>query len=413
MAFNGASVASTLSGILKDVYQGDVVEQLNNEVLITQRIERESENFSGNQVVLSVHKQRSAGVFARGENVQFANAGAQLYAKPTYDIKALYGRLRITGLGRVKTATQAGAFLKVLEGEINGLRNDLKMDVARQLYGLGTGQICSGNAAASTTVDIRPVAGGSTNTGEPLRKGEIYVGMIIDIGTLANPVSQGSALDVTNVDLVNNQITVSSAVTVTSGTHFIFRSGNAVASSVSYEVSGLQQLLPTAANTFGGIDASAAGNSYWDNQRVNAAGALTLDRLTQSFNTVKVAGGDVSAMIASPGIQRALFNLLQSQVRYVEPMNLHGGFTALDYMGQPFIADRQAPFGKVFFLDERWLKLYDVGDWAWLDEDGNVLKWVIGFDAWEAVLARYMNLGTNRRNVQLLLYGLTDDPNGI
>src|SRR6266404_7329 len=107
MAFNGASVASTLSNILKDVYQGDVVEQLNNEILITQRIERENSDFSGNQVVLSVHKQRSAGVFARGENVAFANAGAQLYAKPVYDIKALYGRLRVTGLGRIKTANQA------------------------------------------------------------------------------------------------------------------------------------------------------------------------------------------------------------------------------------------------------------------------------------------------------------------
>jgi len=133
MAFLGASVASTLSGVLKDVYLGSVVEQLNNEVLIPQRIGRESQDFSGNQVVLSVHKQRSAGVFARGENVQFANPGAQLYAKPVYDIKALYGRVRITGLGRVKTATQAGAFLKVLEGEINGMRNDLKMDLARQL----------------------------------------------------------------------------------------------------------------------------------------------------------------------------------------------------------------------------------------------------------------------------------------
>ena len=413
MAFNGASVASTLSGILKDVYQGDVVEQLNNEILVTQRIERESSDFSGNQVVLSIHKQRSGGVFARGENVSFGNAGAQLYAKPVYDIKALYGRLRITGLGRIKTANQAGAFLKVLEGEVNGLRNDLKMDVARQLYGDGTGRISSGNAAASTTVDIRPLAGGGTNTDEPLRKGEIYIGMVIDIGTLAAPTVVASALDVTNVDIPNKQITVSSAVTVTSGTHFIFRNGNAAASSVSYEVSGLQQLLPTAANTFGGIDASAAGNSYWDNQRINAAGNLTLDTMTKAFNTVKVAGGDVSAMIASPGIQRALFNLLQSQVRYVEPLNLKGGFTALEYMGQPFIADRQAPFGKVFFLDERFLKLYDVGDWAWLDEDGNLLKWVTGFDAWEAVLARYMNLGANRRNTELLVYGLTDDPSGI
>jgi len=415
MAFLGASVASTLSGVLKDVYLGSVVEQLNNEVLIPQRIGRESQEFSGNQVVLSVHKQRSAGVFARGENVQFANPGAQLYAKPVFDIKALYGRVRITGLGRVKTATQAGAFLKVLEGEINGMRNDLKMDLARQLYGDGTARISSANAAASTTVDIRPIAGGGTNTAEPLRKGEIYIGMIIDVGTLANPNVRAIGLDVTDVSVANAQITVSSAITATSGTDFIFRGGNAgtTAAPAVYEIAGLQQVLPTAANTFGGIDASAAGNSWWDNQRINAAGSLTLDLMTQSVNTVTVAGGDTSGMISTPGIQRALFNLLQPQVRYVEPMTLHGGFKALDYFGQPFIADRQAPFGKVFFLEEKQLKMFDTGDWNWLDEDGNILKWVVGFDAWEAVLAKYCNLGAQRRNTQLLLYGLTDDPAGI
>jgi hypothetical protein len=412
MAFVGASIASTLSGVLKDLYSGPVVEQLNNEVLLTQRLDRDSSNFVGNQVVFSVHKQRSSGVFARGENVAFANPGAQLYAKPVYDVKALYGRVRITGLGRVKTASDAGAFLKVLEGEVNGIKNDLKMDLARQLYGDGTARICSGSAAASTTITLKDLTG-ATTISEPLRKGEIYIGMRLDIGTLANPTVQAAGIDVTDVNVANSTITVSAAVTVTSGTHFLFREGNAAASSTSYEISGLKQVLPTAAGTFGGIDASAAGNSWWDNQRINANGALTLDQLTQAFNTVMVAGGDVSAMIASPGIQRALFNLLQSQVRYVEPLTLSGGFKALEYMGQPFIADRQAPFGTVFFLDEDFLKIVDAGDWDWLNEDGNLLKWVVGFDAWEAVLARYMNLAATRRNVHLILYGLTNDPQGI
>jgi hypothetical protein len=413
MAFLGASVASTLSGVLKDVYLGSVVEQLNNEVLLPQRIGRESQDFAGNQVVLSVHKQRSSGVFARGENVAFANPGAQLYAKPVFDIKALYGRVRITGLGRVKTATQAGSFLKVLEGEINGMRNDLKMDIARQLYGDGTARISSGSAAAANVIDIRPIAGGSTNTAEPLRKGEIYIGMQIDGGTVAAPTTRFADRGVSDVSVSLAQITIDgAAVTMTSGTDFIFRQGNAVAG-VSYEIDGLGKVLPTAANTFGGIDASAAGNGWWDNQRINAAGALTLDLMTQAINSVTVAGGDTSGMISSPGIQRALFNLLQPQVRYVEPMTLHGGFKALDYFGAPFIVDRQAPFGKVFFLAEKELKMFDTGDWNWLDEDGNILKWVVGYDAWEAVLAKYCNLGAQRRNTQLLLYGLTDDPSGI
>jgi hypothetical protein len=411
MAFIGASVASTLSGVLKDIYSGPVVEQLNNEVLLTQRLDRDNQNFVGNQIVYSVHKQRSSGVFARGENVAFANPGAQLYAKPVYNIQALYGRVRLTGLGRVKTASDAGAFLKVLEGEVNGIKNDLKMDLARQLYGDGTARICSGAAAAAVIITTATIAGVSSS--EPIRKGELYIGMRIDIGTVAAPTTVAAGLDITDLSVANGTITVSGGnITVTAGTHFIFREGNAFAGG-NYEVSGLKQLLPTTAGSFGGIDASAAGNSWWDNQRINGNGSLTLDQLTQAYNTVLVAGGDVSAMIASPGIQRALFNLLQSQVRYTEPLVLAGGFKALEYMGQPFIADRQAPFGTVFFLDEDYLKIVDAGDWDWLNEDGNLLKWVVGFDAWEAVLARYMNLAATRRNNQLILYGLTNDPTGI
>jgi hypothetical protein len=409
----GASVASTLSNVLKDVYTGTVVEQLNNEVLLTQRLERDTVDFSGNQLVYSVHKERSAGVFARGENVAFAQAGAQKYAKPVYDVKSLYGRIRVTGLGRVKTAKDAGSFLRVLESEISGIKNDLKMDLARQLYGTGDSIIAGGSASASTTVTLRDTGAGTTTTSEALRKGEIYIGMRLDVGTLANPTVQATGLEVTGFSIANSTITVSAAVTVTAGTHFLFREGNAAPSSVSYEVSGLQQVVSTTANTFGGINAASAGNEYWDNQRINAAGALSLDILTQAFNTVMVAGGDVSAMIASPGSQRALFNLLQSQVRYTDPLNLKGGFKAIDYMGQPFIADRQAPFGKIFFLDEKYLNVLDAGDWDWLNEDGNILKWVTGFDAWEAVLARYMNISAKRRNTQLVLHGLTSDPNGI
>ncbi|HEY6018880.1 MAG TPA: phage major capsid protein, partial [Candidatus Paceibacterota bacterium] len=236
--------------------------------------------------------------------------------------------------------------------------------------------------------------------------------MVVDIGTMAAPTSIATAANITDFSISAKTITIDTSVTVT-GANFVFRSGNALASSVSNEMTGLNQLVSTAANTVGGIDSTAAGNSYWDNQRTNQAGALSLDALTKAFNSVQVAGGNPSLVLGSPGAQRALFNLLQPQVRYVEPMNLKGGFKAIEYMGQPFVADRLAPFGKIYILDERFVKVFSPGDWHFLDEDGNTLKWVVGFDAWEAVLARYINMGTSRRNTNHVIYGLTDDPAGI
>jgi hypothetical protein len=167
-------------------------------------------------------------------------------------------------------------------------------------------------------------------------------------------------------------------------------------------------LVATAANTVGGIDASQAANSYWDNLRNTAGGALSLDTMMQAYNQVKIAGGNLTAIIGSYGLQRAYFNLLQSQVRYTEPQTIKGGFSVLDFMGMPFIADRLAPFGKLFFLDESYLKVFTNRDWHFLDEDGHILKWVPNQDAWQAYLARYINMGASRRNCQMVVSGLTD-----
>jgi len=163
--------------------------------------------------------------------------------------------------------------------------------------------------------------------------------------------------------------------------------------------------------TVGGIDGTAAGNSWWDNLRMTNGGTprvLSLTLLNQAFNQVRVKGGDVSLMVSSFGQQRALFELLQAQVRYTDPTNLKGGFTALDYQGRPFVGDVDHPFGRINVLTEKHLRVFSNRDWHFLDEDGDVLKWKPGFDAYEAVLARYINLGVARRNVQLVLGDLTD-----
>lgn len=401
---NGASIASTLSSILKDLYLPPVVEQLNNDILLVQRLEKSSDEIFGNQIVVPLHTNRSGGIGSRAENAALASAGSQGYARATFDLKYHYGRVRVTGVAMAKTASSAGAFLKALEGELDGVRNDLKMDIARQTYGTSDGIIATCGTTSTANIIV-------LSSAEAIRKGELYIGMVVDIGTKAAPTTIAGAVNITDVSIANGTITVDGSAVSTTGADFVFRAGNNGANTTA-EISGLRGLVPTAANSVGGIDASAAGNSYWDNQRVNVNGLLSLDSLTQAYNQAKVVGGQISLMVSTYGLQRQLFNLLQDQVRYTEPLNLAGGFKAIEYMGQPFVADRQAPFGSIFLLDERFIKVFTNNDWHFLDEDGNQLKWVIGFDAWEAVLARYMNMGISRRNVQTVLYGLTD-ANGV
>jgi hypothetical protein len=404
---------TTLSNILKEFYLPPVVDQLNNEVLLFSRIEKSSEELRGNEAVVPLHTTRSGGIGPAGENVALPAAGSQGYAKAVYDIKPQYGRVRVTGLAMEKTEKESGSFLKALESEINGIRTDLMRDLARQTYGDGTGQIAQ--AGTTTAANVVVLA---TSAKEALRKGWLYIGMVVDIGTVTDARAIATGRNITDVNLTTPSITIDGAAVTTSASHFVFRSGAGLATTggaiAAGEILGLKGLVSDAAATVGGINEASAGNGFWANLRDTSTSTLSSDALVQNMNQVRIAGGDITAMLASFGMQRKLFGLLQSQVRYVDPTTIRGGFKVLEFNGHPVIADRDAPYGKLYLLDEPQLRVFRNRDWHWLEEDGHVLKWVSGFDAWEAVLACYLNLGTQRRNTSLVMTNLAgDDPNGF
>jgi hypothetical protein len=406
----GASI-STLGSILKEFYLPPVQEQLNNSVLFFSRLEKSSEELRGIEAYVPLHTGRSGGIGPAGENVALPAAGSQTYGKAVYDIKPQYGRVRITGLALEKTAKDSGAFLQGLKGEIDGLRADLRRDMARQSYGDGTGLIAQCGVTSGANAVVLASA-------EAIRKGHIYIGMVVDIGTAADARAVATGRNVTDVNITAKTVTIDGTAVTTGATHYIARSGAAAATTggtvVAGEISGLKAIVSDASAALGGIDPATAGKSFWDNMRDTTTATLTSDALVQNMNQVNIAGGELSAMVSTFGMQRKLFGLLQSQVRYVEPTTIKGGFSTLEFNGQPFIADRDAPFGHIYLLDESKLRVFRNQDWHFLEEDGDVLKWVTGYDAWEAVLAQYLNIGANRRNVHLVMTNLsTDDPNGF
>lgn len=404
MAF--PSIATTLDPILKEFYIPPVVEQLNNEVLVFQLLDASDEELVGRRAIVPVHSRRSGGIGARAEYGTLPVASAQGYANAIYQLKYLYGRAQISGPGVELSADPRGAFLQAFKAELDFLRNDLTIDLARQVYGDGTGQVVAfATQGASTTLTI--------NSSEPLRKGFAYINQVLDVGTTANGSSLGASRTITDVNVATPSITVDVAPSggLTSGTHFGFVAGNVSSTGVINEIdNGLQKLVSsTAGLTVGTINSGGAGNSYWDNLRDASGGAVSLDNIQKNINQVKVNGGQIGLMLTTLGLQRQAFNLLQSQVRYVtEPTKLKGGFEALSVAGYDMVGDRLAPFGQIRFLDKRFIKIFSNRDWHFLDQDGLSTRWVTDQDAWQAALARYINLGVSRRSVHCVMSGLTD-----
>lgn len=406
------ALVSTVSDVLKNRYLGPVNGQLNNDVLVFQLLELDSKNIDldGYQAVVPLHKGRSTGIGARLENETLPSAGNQTYESATYDLTYQYGRAQFSGQSIQKTKTDAGAFIRVMTDELDRLRDDLALDLARQVYGDGTGRIATlADTATSATHDI--------SSAEPIDKGFLYPGMIVDVGTLANPILKLDADPIVSVEGVTVVFTTSFTA---AATDYIFRSDNVAASSVSKELDGLQKLNSISDNTVGGIDSSTAANDYWNPVRTNVAGAVSLSTLMQDTNKIHAKGAKSSdiRMVTTPGIARRLFetNDFKTNVRFVDTsagsMKLKSGFETLSFAAgagtYSLVTDRLAPWGQIHALDAKNIKVFSPGGWDFLSRDGLTIRWVSDKDAFQAVLFRYINLGTGRRNTSFVEYAITD-----
>jgi hypothetical protein len=403
-----AATLTTLNKILKEFYLPPVVDQLNNNILLPQLLEVDKENIQGLKAFVPLHYGRSGGIGSRPELGTIPASTNQSYNRAAYDLKYHYARVSVSGPSIFRTESEAGAFLQAMKSELDYIKNDLMYDFARQMYGDGTAQITPCIASGpSTTVTLGSGAGAG---GEAVTKGFLYVGLVIDIGTAAAPTTIVAATTITDVNPATPSITIGTSVTTTTS-HFIFRAGNTTGTANIFEMdAGLQALIPTAANTIGGIDASAAGNRWWDNLRDTAGGALTVDNMLIDWNKALAAGAQVDKLLVlgSLGLQRVFFNGLKSLVQYIEPTKIRGGYEYLEFQGVKVYGDRLAPWGKLYFVDQGHIKLFSPADWDFLARDGQAVKWVQDQDAFQSVLFRYANLGADRRNTLTVMSGLTD-----
>ena len=427
----GASL-STISNVLKNFYLGPVRDQLNSKVLALQLLQVETENLEGLLAVLPLHTSRSGGVGARAELGVLPTAGNQVYAQATYDLKYHYGRVQVSGQAIAKSASDAGSFLRAMKAELDMIKDDLAIDFARQVYGPGTGviEVC-GTSGPSTTITLA--------TAEAIKKGFLYIGALIDVSVIATgaPVANGNAVQISAVNAATPSITVvqvgaggSGSVTVTAA-NAIYRAGNVTNGPVVNEMdAGLQKILPAAANTLGNINAASAGNEYWDNLRDTTGGAITLNGATSplmvNLNRAISAGADDLISVTTPGIVRRLFGSADftglsgaqtaTNVRFVNTKAFAGGFSTISFdvgSGPVVLAsDRHAPWGKVFIIDRNHIKLFSPADWDFMQRDGLTIRSMgsgaSAVDAYEAVLFRYANMGSDRRNSSVGISGVTD-----
>jgi len=390
---------STVNALLKEIYEPDVQDQLNYDVVGFRRIEKTSEGVTndvgGRYVTFPLRVGRNHGIGARNENEALPTPGQQKTTAARVGLKYLYGGINITGQAMQLAEKNPQSFSSAMDEEMNGLKRDLAKDMNFQFYGNTLG------ARATITAD-------GSNTFTVSSTQYLEVGMIIDVwdatGTTTNKLSNRT---ITAINTGTGVVTYSGADGTTVATDIVTRTG-----SNAREITGLASIVNNAGSLY---NVDPVVEPSWK-AVVNANGgtnrALTEALMIRVVDDVRVNGGDTTVGFTNLGVRRAYFNLLKTDRRYVNSTEFDGGFKGLAFTTDkgdiPIVVDVDCPFNRIYFVNEKSIKLYREEDWSWMNEDGDILQRVIGFDAYEARMFSYCEMGTHRRNSHGLLADITE-----
>ncbi len=400
----GASTTLTVvDSVLKEIYEDRIRDQLNNETIALKRIEKTSEGVThdvgGKYVAFPIRTRRNHGVGARNENEALPDPRSQKYAAARINLAYLYGALSLTGQSMELANNNTQAFTSVLDAEIDGLKQTLAKDTNRQMYGTSDGILAVITADGANTFTVS-----STQY--------LEVGMVIDVWDPTFATEKLDTRDITAINTTTGVVTYSGADGTTAANDVVTRAG-----SQQREKIGFKQIV----NSSGALyNINPATEPVWASTVNSNAGVnrpLSEGLMIKMVDDIRTAGGGVPTVIfTSLGVRRAYFLLLSQQRRYNDTVEFAGGFKGLKFetdAGEiPVISDYDCQPNRMYFVNEKQIKLYEESDWSFMNRDGSNWQRVIqstgNYDAYMAMLFKYCQVGTHQRNAHGLISDVTE-----
>lgn len=381
---------------LKSYYLEAVSDQLNGSVNpFFAQIKKTSENVWGKEVKkLAIHG-LNGGIGAGTEDGELPSARGNHYAQFTSALKNLYGTIEISDKALKASENNSGAFVSILNSEMEGLIKASSFNFGRMLFGDGSGKI-----ATVTDVDDGNVFTLDTVSG-------LMEGMVIDFRTDENELIEGATeREILAVDRANKTVKISGSVL----TDEDVEEGSVVTVHGSYgnEITGLAAIFDDNVSSLYGVN--KASNPWIKPYVATSVGTLTEAAMQRVIDAIEETGGEPANLIlTSFGVRRALIGLLSTNKRACDTLDLAGGFKAISYNGIPVVADRFCPANTMYILNTKDFVLHQLCDWQWLTgDDGKVLRQVPGKPVYTATLVKYAELMCARPYAQGALTGITE-----
>lgn len=383
---------ATADNALKTAYLDVVSEQLDGASPFFAKIKKSTENVWGKEIKQVVNYGINGGIGAGTEDGSLPLAASNRYEQFTATLKNLYGTIEISDKAVRASENNSGAFVNLLNAEMEGLVKASNINLARMLFGDGSGFL-------GDIVDVK-------NNVLTVNNIQNFIeGMVIDVYNMDEPVSNAQGVRILSVNRAKNTITVSGDYT---GNAILVDSVAYIQGSKDREITGLNAIFNDGVDNLYGL--SKSQNAWLKPYVVGSVGEISeldiqgvIDHLSDSF------GSEIDMIICSSGVKRALQEHLSTYKRNIDVMELKGGTKAISFNGIPVVSDRFCPAGCMYLLNSKDFTLHQLCDWKWLEnEDGRVLKQVADKPVYKATLVKYAELMCSRPFAQGMLKGITE-----
>ncbi len=375
---------------LKTVYLGVVSNQLNiNANPLLGKIKQSTKDVWGKEVRKLAPYGINGGIGAGAETDALPKAAGNNYVQFISELKNLYGKIELSDKAIRASENNAGAFVNLLNDEMEGLIKASSFNFGRMLYGDGTGLLATVSAFDSETKAI---------TCDSVKN--LIEGMVIDVYTQDAKVEAKSGVRIKYVDRVNKAVYLDTEIELAVGDKIY------VQNSKDFEITGLGKLFSNSETLYG----LKRSEFPWLSPYIKTEAGEISDGLIQSAIDFldEVSGSNINYIACSSAVRRAYQEYLGAYRRNIDIQELNGGYKAISYNGIPLVADRFVADDTMYLLNTDDFTLHQLCDWKWLEgEDGRVIRQNMGFPTYSATLVKYADLICDKPNGQAKITGIS------
>lgn len=150
------------------------------------------------------------------------------------------------------------------------------------------------------------------------------------------------------------------------------------------EITGLKKIFDTKSKMLYGLSRKENPEMNPVIKTINKFDPIKIQEIIDNNND------EVNVIVCSAKVKRDYMQYMSEHRQNIEVIECDGGFKCLQFNNSLLMVQAKIPDNEIYLLNTEDFKLHQLCDWQWLgDENGNVLKQVVGKPVYKATLVKY------------------------